>query len=371
MQKRASQVLVGDLLVQSELVTLPQLADAMPVALKTGVPVGRVLIASSFLSEDNFRQALGLQSLVRDQLITEDAAIGALKLIATENLTLNDALKRLGIDSEYFNSTNRLGELLISAGAIDASNLETGLSVSFTTGLQLARVLALRGFISEKVAFVALITQSLLRDHKLTREQAVDCIRALMTGANSDVKPLSSEKSLISSALTVRKTRPVRLGELLLLSGMVSQKALLSALDKGISEEVPLGRMLIRMNLLTDVELNQALILQEMVTSGTVSPQDASQALSKIKATDVSLSKALLQTDQQKSGEKESSFEDFLLTCGFAPGAKPKDSTAAMDTFAYFKSKRLTDEQCSLVLQLQENSKKKEDLNEVLKTFQW
>ncbi|CAN5333451.1 hypothetical protein BH11CYA1_BH11CYA1_13820 [soil metagenome] len=367
MQKRASQVLVGDLLVQSELVSLSQLADAMPVALKTGVPVGRVLIASSFLSEENFRHALGLQSLVRDQLISEAAAISSLKLIAMEDLSLNDALKKLGIDSEYFNSANRLGELLISAGAIDATALETALSVSFTTGLQLARVLALRGFIHEQVAFVALIAQSLLRDHKLAREQAVDCIKTVMLGSDNGSKPTASEKSLISSALTARKIRPIRLGELLLLSGMVSQKALLNALDKGISEEVALGRMLIRMNLLTEVELNQALILQEMVTSGTVSPQDASQALAKVKATDVSLSRALLQTDQQNNSDAELSFEDFLVACGVI-GPKPKDAAQA---FAYFKSKRLTDEQCTLVLQLQKNGKKKEDLDEILKAFNW
>lgn len=367
MQKRASQVLVGDLLVQSELVTLPQLADAMPVALKTGVPVGRVLIASSFLTEEHFRQALSLQSLVRDQLITEDIATAALKLIANEGLNLNAAMKKLGIDSEYFNSANRLGELLLSAAAIDHSALETGLSVSFTTGLQLARVLALRGFVKERVAFVALIAQSLLRDHKLSRQQAVDCIKKTMPVSDKSVKS-PADNSLISSALAAHKTKPIRLGELLLLSGIVSQKALLSALDKGVSEEVPLGRMLIRMNLLTDVELNQALILQEMVTNGTIAPQDASQILNKVKVAEISLSKALLQIDQQKSDSTEISFEEFLSVCGFPSGSKPIGATAV---YGYLKSKRLTEEQCTLILQMQANDKKKEDLEKVLKSYNW
>ncbi|MDP3508814.1 MAG: hypothetical protein Q8T09_12555 [Candidatus Melainabacteria bacterium] len=367
MQKRASQVLVGDLLVQAELVTLSQLADAMPVALKTGVPVGRVLIASGFLTEDHFRQALSLQSLVRDQLITEDVATAALKLIANENLNLNAALKKLGIDSEYFNSANRLGELLLSASAIDETVLETGLSVSYTTGLQLARVLALRGFVKERVAFVALIAQSLLRDHKLSREQAVDCIKKTMTARENGTK-LPADNSLISSALTAHKIKPIRLGELLLLSGMVSQKALLSALDKGVSEEVPLGRMLIRMSLLTDVELNQALILQEMVTNGTITPQDASQILTRVKVADISLSKALLQVDKQKTDSADISLESFLSACGFLPGSKPNGATLV---YGHFKSKRLSEEQCTLILQMQSNDKKKEDLEKVLKSFNW
>ncbi len=359
--------MVGDLLVQSELVSLPQLADAMPVALKTGVPVGRVLIASGFLTEENFRQALSLQSLVRDQLITEDIATAALKLIACEGINLNAAMKKLGIDSEYFNSANRLGELLLSAAAIDETVLETGLSVSYTTGLQLARVLALRGFVKERVAFVALIAQSLLRDHKLSRQQAVDCIKKTMSGRENGVK-LPADNGLISSALTAHKIKPIRLGELLLLSGMVSQKALLSALDKGVSEEVPLGRMLIRMNLLTDVELNQALILQEMVTNGTITPQDASQILAKVKVADISLSKALLHIDKQKGESAEVSFDDFLSICGFIVGSKPSGATLV---YGYFKSKRLSEEQCTLILQMQSNEKKKEDLEKVLKSFNW
>ena len=359
--------MVGDLLVQSELVTLSQLADAMPVALKTGVPVGRVLIASGFLTEEHFRQALSLQSLLRDQLITEDVANAALKLIAREGINLNASMKKLGIDSEYFSSANRLGELLLSAAAIDESVLETGLSVSYTTGLQLARVLALRGFVKERVAFVALIAQSLLRDHKLSRQQAVDCIKKTMALRENSVK-LPADNSLISSALTAHKIKPIRLGELLLLSGMVSQKALLSALDKGVSEEVPLGRMLIRMNLLTDVELNQALTLQEMVTSGTIAPQDASQILTKVKVADISLSKALLQIDKQKSDSAEISLADFLSVCGFLSDSKPNGATLL---YGYFKSKRLTEEQCTLILQMQSNDKKKEDLEKVLTSFNW
>lgn len=358
--------MVGDLLVQAELVTLPQLADAMPVALKTGVPVGRVLIASSFLTEEHFRQALSLQSLVRDQLITEEVATAALKLIAKDGLSLNAAMQKLGIDSEYFNAANRLGELLLSAAAIDQSALETGLSVSYTTGLQLARVLALRGFVKERVAFVALIAQALLRDHKLSRVQAIDCIKQTMSASQNGGKP--GDSGLISSALTARRVRPIRLGELLLLSGMVSQKALLSALDKGVSEEVPLGRMLIRLNLLTDVELNQALILQEMVTNGTIAPQDASQVLTKVKEADISLSKALLQNDQQKNDSSDLSFEDFLSACGFPAGANPSGAKLAYD---YLKSKRLNEEQCTLILQMAENSKKKEDLEKVLKSYNW
>ncbi len=398
MQKRASQILVGDLLVKSELVSLPQLADAMPVALKAGVPVGRVLIASAFLSEEKFKQALSLQSLVRDRLISEEDAVAALKLVASESIDLNLALSKLGIESEFFNHANKLGEILISAGAIDKATLDQALTASYTTGLQLARILALRGIVREQTAFIALISQSLLRDGKLTREQAVTAIQTVMA-ARADSASLAKNKGvLISATMTAGLASSMRLGELLLLSGLVAQADLLSALEKGISEEVPLGRILVRMQLLTDVELNQALTLHDMISAGTVAAQDATYVLASVKASGVSLSKALSQAEQQKNeNARVISFAEFLAVCGLLSKADLVDckkeaatreksvddlveskvlfehsfTAFAKQTYFYFQSKRLNDEQCAFALQLRLADKKNEDLDEVLNTFKW
>jgi hypothetical protein len=372
MQKRASQVLVGDLLVNSELVSLTQLADAMPVALKTGVPVGRVLIASGFLSEEIFRQVLSVQSLVRDRLISEVKATEALKLIKAESLDLNSALKKLGIESEYFNSANRLGEILISAGAIDSNTLDEALTSSYTTGLQLARVLSLRGFVREQIAFVSLIGQSLVRDFRLTRDQAVAGIKAVNSVPGSQRNGI-----LINSSLTARKANSMRLGELLLLSGMVDQVQLLSALDKGIAEEQPLGRILVRMEALSEVELNQALTLQDMINNGSINASDATYVLSRVKASGVSLSKALSQEDQAKNDSKTITYDQFLVASGLASSADDRDpfdeefTTFIKATFDQLLKKRLNDEQCAYLVQLESVKQKKEDLEEVLKSLNW
>jgi len=399
MQKRASQILVGDLLVNSEMVSLAQLADAMPVALKSGLPVGRVLIASGFLSEEKFKQALSVQSLVRDQLITEDNAVAALKLVSSESLDLNAALKKLGIASEFFDDANKLGEILVSAGAIDNTVLGQALTASYTTGLQLARVLVLRGLLQEQTAFVALIAQSLLRDHKLTRESAITSIQEVMAARADNIRLVAHHHGiLISSTMTARKANPMRLGELLLLSGMVPQADLLHALDQGISEEVPLGRILVRMKLLNDVELNQALTLHEMINRASVSAQDAVYVLSRVKASAISLSKALSQSEQYNvENASVISFAEFLLTCGLISQldleqAKAESSdrgrsvddlveekvlleqsfaTFARESYACLKNRRLNDEQCAFLLQLRLARRKKENLEEVLKSFNW
>ncbi|HND08493.1 MAG TPA: hypothetical protein PL012_22610, partial [Candidatus Obscuribacter sp.] len=185
MTKRSSKILVGDLLVKSELVTLAQFADAMPVSLKTGLPVGRVLIASGFLDEEKFKQVLTVQSLIRDHLLSGEAGVEALKLIARDGCSLTQALSNLGETCDYFDSTNRLGEILAEAGIVDEAVLEDTLAVSITTGLPLARVLAMRGNIAEAVAYMALCAQCLIRDGKLDRETAIKAIKLVNENLDS------------------------------------------------------------------------------------------------------------------------------------------------------------------------------------------
>ena len=318
MSKRASKVLVGDLLVKSELVSLAQFADAMPVALKTGLPVGRVLIASGFLPEDSFRQVLTLQSLIRDRLITEEVAIEALKLIGKENIDLDQALKKLGQEGEFFEFTNRLGQLLIDSGAITATQRDEALGVSMASGLPLARVLSLRGYVNEHIAFLALIAQSLTRDNRIKREKAVELLKIVQ----GYLKQGSSDHNFRGTlAFGVKRTNTIRLGELLLLSGMVPEDDLVAAVEKGLSDEEPLGQVLIRVGLVDDIGLSQALTVQEMVNNGILSAHDATYVLERVKSQGVSVSKAIVEQEKDKvknhgKGKDQPKVElDQILAC--------------------------------------------------------
>jgi hypothetical protein len=301
MTKRGSKILVGDLLVKSELITLAQFADAMPVSLKTGLPVGRVLIASGFLTEEGFKNVLTVQSLIRDHLISQEAGIEALKLTKLDK-SLSEALDQLGESCDFFESTNRLGELLFDAEIIDNETLSETLSVSLTTGLPLARVLSMRGAIAEEVAFIALCCQSLIREGVLDRESAVNSIKLVRQNlAHLKNLGLSSKPGAIS----LKKANSLRLGELLLLSGMVDDNAIVQAVQEGLTDEQPLGKVLTRVGIISEVELGQALAIQEMINNRTLSPDDATFVLATVKGSGMSLSKALSESDKQKSQAEE------------------------------------------------------------------
>jgi hypothetical protein len=335
MSKRASKVLVGDLLVKSELVSLAQFADAMPVALKTGLPVGRVLIASGFLPEDSFRQVLTLQSLIRDRLISEEVAIEALKLIRKENIELDQALRKLGQEGEFFEFTNRLGQLLIDSGAITSTQRDEALQVSMASGLPMARVLSLRGYVNEHIAFIALIAQSLTRDDRIKREKAVELLKIVLGYLKHGTNDQNFRGTL---AFGVKRANTIRLGELLLLSGMVPEAELISAVEKGLSDEEPLGQVLIRVGLVDEVGLSQALTVQEMVNNGILSAHDATYVLERVKSQGVSVSKAIVEQEKDKvknqSNKKELpkiELDQILACCGLIT---EKDTERVRDALA-------------------------------------
>lgn len=298
MGKRTTPVLIGDLLVKSGLVTLGQFADAMPISLKTGLPVGRVLVGSGFLTEPEFKASVTAQSLVRENLLPIDLAIKSLKLAREKRLTFDEALTELGWRSEYYETTNKLGDLLVEAGCIAQKDLEDALDACFTSGLPLGRVLVLRGKVNEMLTYAALTAQVLLREGHVTREQALDGLRIVAK------RKITLEESLDQQGLSCRRGHTIRLGELLMLADLVSEIDLLSAVERGMLDEQPIGQVMVRVGLITEQMLEQALTLQNLVTKAQLKPLDAGEILMKVRKTGVSIEKALAELKQRGSTEQ-------------------------------------------------------------------
>lgn len=313
MGKRSAPVLIGDLLVKSELVSLGQFADAMPISLKTGLPVGRVLVGSGNLKESEFKSAVQAQSLVRENLLPMDMALNALRLVRLKKASLDDALRELGWRSEYYEATNRLGELLVAAECLTQDKLDEALDACFTSGLPLGRVLVLRQLVSEMLAYAALTAQVLIREGHITREQAVDGLVHVST------RNVTIEESLDQrGVLDARRGHTIRLGELLMLADLVSEIDLLSAVERGLVDEMPIGQVLVRVGLITEATLDQALRLQEQVSANHMRPLDAADILRKVRKSGVSLEKAMAEFKGGPDGAKHQTMEmpELLRTVG-------------------------------------------------------
>lgn len=272
--KDKKQALIGDLLVRANLITRKGLTNCLNIASQSNSPIGQVLTINGFVTEEELHAGLRVQALVRERLLPEDKGINALSYIRTKNQSLDDALEELDWKSDYYKFTKSLGELLIDAGAISQDKLDEGLNACQDSGLPLARVLVLQGSLSEFIAYAALTAQTLLRDKKIARDQAVGALR--LTSMHGD----SIEDYLEFGGL--RKLRPdhiLRLGEFFVLAELVTELDLLSAVETGLADAQPIGEVLVYTGLISKHVVECALSLQDLIRENKISPMKAVEVL--------------------------------------------------------------------------------------------
>jgi hypothetical protein len=290
-----TSIQLGELLVEAKLLSRNQLDEALRIAEQTALPVGRVLIMTSGIKEHDLQCAVQAQSLVKDGILAPDLAFKALHTAARKHVALEEALKQQGWQKADNSQPNKLGELLLESGLISQEPLDAALAGSLSTGLPLGRFLVLLGALSETLLSVALNAQILIRDGKVTRQRAIEGLKAAR---------LRLEAPLLEQGMYKLPPRhTIRLGELFMLSGLVSETDLMNALEIGLVGQKPIGRVLLEMALIDERLLKAALKLQEAVSMGHLRPLQASVVLAQIHSDRIDLSEAISRLAPEKEGD--------------------------------------------------------------------
>src|SRR5262249_46415646 len=155
-------------------------------------------------------------------------ALQALRIAYKTGGKFEDVLREQSGKSIEQASTGKLGELLVEAEIISHEHLNKGIEKSQMTGLPLGRTLVLDMVIPESLLKAALDAQVRLRDEMLTREETIDAIRVA-----AGLKPFMQEGAPRPSKAQVFQHR-VRLGELLVMAGILTESEVLTALEIGL-----------------------------------------------------------------------------------------------------------------------------------------
>lgn len=299
---------LGELIGGLGLLGKRELADALKVSHETGLPLGRVLVMSGYLKDDMLAAVVDAQSMIREGLIDIGMAKKVLAVVKQKQCSLNQALVESGIDSEIKRS-NLLGDLLMEAGYIDEKRLKLALEQSTATGLPLGRTLVLSGLIPEELLSIAINAQVLLRDSRVSRAQATQSLRSAFSRHVPIEVPLA-EKGYY--ALPTRQS--IRLGEILLAAGVLSEQELMTALEFGLANNKPVGEVLTDLRFIEEATISAALALQKMVAEQSLKLEEATFALSAIYRDGITLAEALDKNnpkDAQKSKSKNAATQTF------------------------------------------------------------
>ncbi len=296
-------------MIDAGLITREELEECLRMSRETGLPVGRMLLVSAKTTETVLQAAVQAQSLLKDGLIDLETGYKALRIVKEERKSFDNALKQLNIIIEEV-KINKLGQLLLASNFVTEEQLEEALTGSASTGLPFGRMLVLNGVINEAQLAATLNAQILIRDEKITKEQAIDGLKQARRRQIAVEVPLM-EKGFYR----VQARDAIRLGELLSLAGLISESQLLNAVELGLISQKPLGQVLIELNLVNEDMLKVALQLQDLVSKGTLRPLQASQVLVQVRETGKSIPDAVALIERGGSSEAlDITLKDFLMT---------------------------------------------------------
>jgi tetratricopeptide (TPR) repeat protein len=304
---------LGELLVELGLVERKKLEAALQIVDQTGLALGRVLVLSQYIREALLDAAIQCQTMLKSNSVDPDLAKRALQAVAAgEHPNLEEALSKVGYEKPDDASANKLGELLIECGLISQVQLNTALKQSEETGLPFGRSLVLSGMISEAGLTATLNAQSLLRNGRVTREQA---IKSLKTSSRRNTSSGNQQSERDFYGLPDRRT--VLLGELLIAAGTISKPQLSNAIEMSVSTGKLLGQVLVDSHYCTPALLENALQLQEMILANSCSTQDATRVLFLMDREGLPLQQAVQKVRMSELGNnKKVSFTEFLKLLG-------------------------------------------------------
>jgi len=279
---------IGEILIESDILSRVDLTEAVKTATSTGLPVGRVLVMAGFLSESEFQSAVQAQSLVRDSILPLETAVKALKLIAEKHVSFNDALKECGFEQSQDRESNKLGELLLAAQCVPRDKLDVAMRTSNETGLPLGRLLISLGVLSDELLSTALNAQMLIRSGRIARHQAISGLRA------AQERRTQIEAFLTEQGFYHGPHRPsIRLGQLFLQSGILNETQIDQAILHSLAKEKFIGEALVDLELTEPELLNNALQVQEMVANETLKIESAIQILTQLHGSGCSLAESM------------------------------------------------------------------------------
>ncbi len=173
MSSNQKSVRVGELLVDAQIIGSAEMTEAIQVSRRLGVPIGRVLMMSGSVRQDELAASLQVQPLIREGQIPYEAAISALKRVHQLRMGMADALAQEDLRPDLEDNPEYLGELLLDSNLVGPEEMEQAIQTSMQSGIPLGSALVLQGLLSPALFPSLQRIQRQLVEGSLTREEGI------------------------------------------------------------------------------------------------------------------------------------------------------------------------------------------------------
>jgi hypothetical protein len=294
-QEVGKQIRIGELLMEAGIVEFDYIRNALQNFEQRGLPIGKVLVMSGYLTENQLRTALEVQSLVNDGLLPLSVAIQVLQIAHKDKVALADAFQASGFVQPEDQQTNKLGQLLVGAGIVDSFDLDEALQTNIRTGLPLGHIFCFRGAVSQSLIWTGLLCQQMIRKGVVSREMAIMALQ------EAREREIALEKLQVNSGFQRLPMKPTpKLGELLTEAKLIDPAHLNDALHRSLLLRKGLGTVLISQYGFPQEIIDACIDLQEMIDNGTLSTPLAVEALVLMRENSVPMAIAIAEVGAYK-----------------------------------------------------------------------
>jgi len=275
----AATIQIGELLVRSGLIAPELLDEVNRLAFKMRLPIGRILSMHGHVKDEALNKALEMQARIKDQALPLDHGVRALSIAVTQGISLDEAMTQLTPQKKerVIPTSNRLGEILMAAGFASPKQIEEGLIAVADTGLPLGMVLYAKGIISRTGLNSALAAQKLIRLDVAERDKIIYVLK------NARLRSISLRQSMQDNNLDPNLTQEeFGVGELLVLSGAISESQLLTAKELESVESKPIEQVIVELGFATEPCVQATTHILKMINEGVLFENQAAQIVKKI-----------------------------------------------------------------------------------------
>ncbi len=312
-QKRLAPKKIGELLVAANIIKADLLAEALEISKSSGTPIGRVLLSLGQLDENTVDIALQVQGMIKAKVISAEFGIRVINVAIKGNMPLASAFAKLGWRAPKIENSNisEFDDLIILSGILTKAVLDEAKITSQKNKLPIGRVLVMNRTLTPSLLTSVLTAQVLIRDGKITKQEAIDALKLSFS------KQQVIEACLTSSSEVIKYTQKLRLGDLLSHAGIISETDKISAVEIGLVQKKPIGQILIECNLITNELLSDCLKLQKYVNDGKFSDSTAISILKESHTKGQPVNDLILKRlEFQKDIELANSLKDIMSKSG-------------------------------------------------------
>ena len=263
---------LGELLVESGLVSYEVLAKAVEQSYSTGLPLGRMLVLHETISNELLTLALDLQVRVRDEMMTRQEALTAIRTAAgmAPITPGSEEAKPAPAPEGPRKKGLRIGELMVMAGVLTETDVMNALEWGLVNHQTIGKVLISQNLVSQTLLDAALSLQKMVDQENFEAAKASECL-ARIHGSG-----IALEEALAEiREEKVAKDGEVTYEKLLMLARVVSEDDLEAAFDISAQSATVIGKILVLTGHMDVPTLQATLPCYQLFSRGLLSQDDA------------------------------------------------------------------------------------------------